>query len=281
MLPTDCPPLSAPAAGAATPLDAAGLAQLLHSQLASLATEAAEITAAAAGASSLPLSSAHGAEAGMAAQTAPLAADTSPAADCRLAEATTQHSLLPSVGSMRSTLQALTANLAPARRKSAAAQRAGGNTQDAACGTTPTPCHDAATGDAGNEAASQTKGTAGRGPTATQPATSPRSAGNVLSQSESADGADATTRRAAKWKARCHELRRALAASREAAVLCASLKVINLHCIKPCTCRMHPLSCTYCAYVVNEPPVCTCHSPWRPSRCMTFGALKVPMLTGV
>jgi hypothetical protein len=136
-------------------------------------------------------------------------------------------------------LQALAANLA-AHGPAASAHQPdinatqqlrgpGSRMQDAACGTEAAACRDAAAGEAGNEAASQTRPAASRGATAMQPAASSghMSVGGSCSSSGPGDALAAASQRASKWKARCKELRRALAASREAAALCPSLQVVT------------------------------------------------------
>lgn len=138
---------------------------------------------------------------------------------------------------MHTMLQALAASLAATSREPAAPasashamtsqalQVATSKMQDAACGTDATACRDTAAGEASNEAASQTRPAASGGTAATQPTGSSGHACGGGSCSGPDDMLAAAVQRGAKWKARCKELRRALAASREAAALCSSLQV--------------------------------------------------------
>lgn len=217
------------------PADVAGLAQLLDSQLASLEAEAAAVATA------------------QPAATRPLPAAPAAAPDCSLsaacdgsAQRATQQALLPAARSMRSTLQVLAAILAVAPAAPAPAplaeacqtdgghQGAGSRMQDAACGPNRGAVRDSASGEAGNDTASQTEAALRKSGTAAQPAAAAAVVGG-FGQQQAPDAAEAATRRADKWKARCSELRRALAASREAAALCSSLKApqIDALCI-PC-----------------------------------------------
>lgn len=193
------------------PADVAGLAQLLDGQLATLEREAA------------------------AAATEPTAngAAAATAADGGASESVTHHPLLPAARSMRSTLQVLTASLASvagdASANATAIATATAQLQDAACGTRGGTCRDSASAIDGNEAGCQTDAALHNTSAAvSQPGAAAACIGQnaqPLQQPQASNAVEAATGRAEKWKARCSELRRALAASREAAALCSSLKV--------------------------------------------------------
>lgn len=203
-----------------------------------MVTEAAGAQAAAAAparVTSSPSSAAPVTTADTAAQPVSSAAAALPAAVRSVVEDKTQHSLQPTVSSIHTMLQALAASLAahgpvasahqPAINATHQLRGVGSRMQDAACGTETTACQDAASGAAGNEAASQTRTAASGRATAMQPVASPGHACGGGSCLGPDDTLAAAVQRASKWKARCKELRRALAASREAAALCSSLQV--------------------------------------------------------
>ena len=233
-------PLPSPVPLSAAPADAANLVHLLQNQLASMVAEAAgaQVAAAtAAGLTSLPSLAAPIAAADTAPQPVSSTAATLPAAVRSVLEDNSQHSLQPTVSSMHTLLQGLAASLA-AHQPAASAdppdtnsgqqlRDAGRRMQDAACGTETIACRGSAAGEAGSGAASRTGPAASRGTTAMQPAVSVSSgrANGGGSCFRPDDMLAAAVQRASKWKARCKELRRALAASREAAALCSSLQV--------------------------------------------------------
>lgn len=181
--------------GSAAPVELAGLAEMLGHQLAELEQEAA-----------------------LAAESS-VAATTHPSPRPRL----------PSIAGMRSTLQALAAGVAAATplvaqhndsASLAAAQTGRRHLQDAA--STAGGC-DAGCQTAANAKARPDVHIDGRPSQAIDGGDA--SALQLWQPGAAAEVAKAAARRADKWKARCGELRRALADSRSAAAVAASLKV--------------------------------------------------------